>query len=160
MFPFGNLNCRIIWVGANDHVLRSAAKKDRGVLTLNSARCSFKAPEFLPFLCKAFGILHSSKVSSAMSVLAMSVFQPNRSQSAVWKSWCWEPRHCKMCILWAYITASQPGLGEHHVSSWSKFLISFLAKETRLSTVRALCSTKQLLSMGMRRGFSSRAPSW
>lgn len=105
MFPFGKLNSRIIWVGANEHVLRSAAKKDWGVLTLNSARCSFKAPEFLPFLCKVYCILHSYKVS-----WATSVFQPNRSQPAVWKSWCWEPSHCRMCILWAYITASQPGL--------------------------------------------------
>lgn len=155
MSQFGKLNSRIIWVGVNEYVLRSAAKKDWGVLTLNSARCSFEASEFLPFLCKVFSILHDYKVSLGC-VCIRKYFNPTGAslQSARVDAGSPIKAECAFCGL----TSQHPSLvwGERHVSSWTKFLISFLAKETGLSSVRAFCNAKQLLSMGMRRRFSSR----
>lgn len=138
MSQFGKLNSRIIWVDGNEYVLKSAAKKDWGVLTLNSARCSFKASEFLPFLWKVYSILHSYKVSLGY-VCIRKYFNPTGAslQSARVDAGHPVTAECAFCRL----TSQHPSLvwGQYHVSSGTKPLISFLAKETRLSSVRAFC---------------------
>ena len=109
MSLFGKLN-RVIWVDANGHDLGLQLKRIE-VFWFQILQCpnsTHLTPEANSNLCASSTVFYTTpRPIWAVSTFASTAAQQEPVCSV--DSWCWESSHCRICILWIYITASQSG---------------------------------------------------